>query len=96
MNKAPDGKARETGQPANSSIPSTRRPADHTGSMNAIPIPAYSGENPEENSSDNIDEADILLPIDKQAAIATSKSTQPYQRGRASITGWRVELGKCM
>ena len=32
------------------------------------------------------DENITNLPVDKDAAIATLKSTQPYQRGRTSIT----------
>jgi hypothetical protein len=35
-------------------------------------------------------------PIDPLSNFGTSKSTQPYQRGRASITGLRLKLRKFM
>ena len=38
----------------------------------------------------------IILSLDQQTAIATSKCTHPYQRGRASITELRLKLRKIM
>jgi hypothetical protein len=46
--------------------------------------------------TDKSDACNIASPLSQRRHHPTSKSTQPYQRGRTSITGLRLELRKIM
>ena len=60
------------GSPRIAAYQAPGEPADHNWIKTAIPIPAYSEENPKENPILKYDENSRIYPIDKQAAIATS------------------------
>jgi hypothetical protein len=75
VNKEPDGKASLTrSSPRIAAYKAVGELLITTGSNEsiALPIPASAAEKPEKKPSYTTDAVEKLLPIDKQAAIATS------------------------